>query len=71
MAATAGEQGWYVSGRTSVATINSTVTRGRDRQQHAEPGAEHTDNLWSAYAESGYVLPLSADSRLTPYAASL
>ena len=64
-----GEQGWYVSGRTGVATINSTVTRealiGSSTQNL---GTEHTDSLWSAYAESGYVLPLSASSRLTPYA---
>jgi len=64
-----GEQGWYVAGRAGVATINSTVTRealiGNSTQTL---GAEHSDSLWSAYAESGYVLPLSASSRLTPYA---
>nr|WP_240950498.1 autotransporter serine protease [Collimonas pratensis] len=64
-----GEQGWYISGRAGLATINSTVTRealiGSSTQNLS---AEHTDDLWSAYAESGYVLPLSASSRLTPYA---
>ncbi|AIY41504.1 putative serine protease-like protein [Collimonas arenae] len=64
-----GEQGWYVSGRLGAATVNSTVTReaviGNGTQKL---GAGHTDNLWSAYAESGYVLPLSGSTRLTPYA---
>ncbi|WP_230411432.1 autotransporter serine protease [Collimonas humicola] len=64
-----GEQGWYVSGRAGVATVDSTVTRealiGSSTQKL---DAEHTDSLWSAYAESGYVLPLSGSTRLTPYA---
>jgi outer membrane autotransporter protein len=64
-----GEQGRYLSGRAGVASVNSTVTRealiGNTTQNL---GAEHTDTLWSAYAESGYVLALSGSSRLTPYA---
>jgi outer membrane autotransporter protein len=64
-----GEQGWYLSGRAGVVSVNSTVTRealiGNTTQNL---GAEHTDSLWSAYAESGYVLALSGSSRLTPYA---
>ncbi len=64
-----GAQGWYVSGRAGVATVDSTVTRealiGSSTQKL---DAEHTDSLWSAYAESGYVLPLSGSTRLTPYA---
>ncbi|WP_211454263.1 autotransporter serine protease [Collimonas antrihumi] len=61
--------GWYVSGRAGVAGIDSTVTRTAvigNTEQHL--GAGHSDSLWSAYAESGYVLPLSGNSRLTPYA---
>ena len=64
-----GDSGWYVSARTGVASIDSTVSRTAvigNTQQNL--GAGHTDSLWSAYAESGYVLPLSADARLTPYA---
>jgi outer membrane autotransporter protein len=64
-----GASGGYVAGRAGVAGIDSTVTRTAvigNTEQHL--GAGHTDSLWSAYAESGYVLPLSADARLTPYA---
>ena len=64
-----GGGGWYIAGRAGVASIDSTVTRtaviGNTGQNL---GAGHSDSLWSAYAESGYVLPLSADARLTPYA---
>jgi len=64
-----GADGWYVSGRAGVAGIDSTVTRtaviGNGEQ---DLSASHTDSLWSAYAEGGRVLPLSADLRLTPYA---
>ncbi|HWW08176.1 autotransporter outer membrane beta-barrel domain-containing protein, partial [Collimonas sp.] len=64
-----GDGGWYVSGRAGAASIDSTVTRtaliGATEQNL---GTSHTDSLWSAYAEGGYVLPLSGDTRLTPYA---
>jgi outer membrane autotransporter protein len=61
--------GWYVAGRAGAASIDSTVTRSAvigNSEQNL--GTSHTDSLWSAYAEGGYVLPLSADMRLTPYA---
>jgi len=64
-----GNSGWYASGRAGVASIDSTVTRTAvigNTEQNLSAG--HADSLWSAYAESGYVLPLSADTRLTPYA---
>lgn len=64
-----GDSGWYVAGRAGVADIDSTVTRTAVIGNTAQNlSAGHTDSLWSAYAESGYVLPLSTDVRLTPYA---
>ncbi|WP_348099295.1 autotransporter domain-containing protein [Collimonas sp.] len=64
-----GDSGWYASGRLGAATVNSTVTRDAVIGNATQSlGAGHTDNLWSAYGESGYVLPLSDNTRLTPYA---
>jgi autotransporter-associated beta strand protein len=64
-----GDSGWYVAGRAGVASIDSTVNRtaliGASEQNL---GTSHSDSLWSAYAEGGYVLPWSGDTRLTPYA---
>jgi len=64
-----GDSGWYVAGRAGVASIDSSVNRTAligATEQNLSTG--HTDSLWSAYAEGGYVLPLSGDTRLTPYA---
>lgn len=65
---TVGGSGWYVAGRAGAASIDSTVTRTAVIGNTAQSlGAGHSDNLLSAYAEGGYVQPLSGDTRLTPY----
>ncbi|AMO99943.1 autotransporter beta-domain protein [Collimonas arenae] len=64
-----GTNGWYLSGRAGVASVDSTVTRDALIGNTVQSlNAGHTDQIWSFYGESGYVLPLSDSTRLTPYA---
>ena len=60
-----GDGGGYVSGRAGLTSIDSTVTRtaviGNTEQ---DLGTNHSDSLWSAYAEGGYGVPLGLRFRL-------
>ncbi|MFC5475960.1 autotransporter domain-containing protein [Paraherbaspirillum soli] len=61
--------GVYVSGRAGLATVASTVTRtALVGNQVDSLSAEHTDNVWSAYGETGYAIKLSDSTRITPFA---
>ncbi|MEO6919152.1 MAG: autotransporter domain-containing protein, partial [Collimonas sp.] len=61
--------GVYVSGRAGIASITSKINRTAILGSETDSlSASHTDNMMSAYAETGYVRQLSPTSTLTPFA---
>ncbi|MFC5474592.1 autotransporter domain-containing protein [Paraherbaspirillum soli] len=63
------QDGIYVSGRTGVASVNNKVNRTAIVGSETDSlSAEHSDKVFSAYVETGYVRQLSATSNLTPFA---
>jgi autotransporter-associated beta strand protein len=61
--------GAYLSGRAGIATISSKVRRTAMAGAEIENlQADHTDRMFSAYAEAGYALALSGRAVLTPFA---
>ncbi|PUA16635.1 autotransporter serine protease [Glaciimonas sp. PCH181] len=60
--------GGYIAGRAGIATVSSTVNRTAIAGTEIENlQADHTDNMFSAYAEYGYATKLSRYSLVTPF----
>ena len=58
----------YIAGRAGIATVSSTVNRtaitGTERENLQ---ADHTDSMFSAYAEYGDAMKLSGSALVTPF----
>jgi autotransporter-associated beta strand protein len=60
--------GAYLSGRAGIARVSSTVRRTAMAGAEIENlRADHTDRMYSAYAEAGYALALPGRAVLTPF----
>ncbi|MGS0740244.1 autotransporter domain-containing protein [Glaciimonas sp. GG7] len=59
----------YVSGRGGIATVDSNVSRTAIVGSKAvNLNAKHTDQVLSAYLETGYDHPLTSNTSMTPFA---